>query len=1183
MICYRKAILILTLFLIISLSGFTGYTELSSSKNQRNTYSNQDVANYENTISESQMVELKSPSSPTELITPDGSEITGILHPVVIEQSGYQSIGDFVGRTDTGLNLLQEFTIDDTHGWQASAAEINVWNLNRLYVENGTFSEGYPGATLDPLGNVTYYPLGWDADSIDTLEYPDDAKLAGYDSSSSGYITVESQGGKVGQKAWGHAAGTRVVWSQLVQNNPYTEDFVLSFDYFYLRGPIDGTAGLQDITGNCSLAIFINGINVWNLSLLLLQQRGIWMSSGNVPLTINDPSSTFLFEIGLIIDESMVLNTDYDYDGDPLNLPDGIGNAYYITAFLDNLLLTGIMAPEFNQIDFTMNIDAFSSEIEGSSGIGYANITNSEYWTTDSISLVLSSNTSIMFEFNVRLLCHHFLNSSWTNDINEYGVFYSITSDQSAELDIFTYLGFLGVYDELQLRVYYSLDWQNFTVYDPFLTDVTVNCDQEINCVVIPTILLEALGWWQIHCQSPNYAYDASIERYDTDAFEWVNGTLFHSYDDARLSVTIKSGSFVPILSTPINFTWILANCSVWYESSTTSGQLGSAVSTSVTFGPTNTTAGYWSILFHWTNGSEIAYGCVMFTLHHRAAIENVYPGNLETPVGQPVTIVLRFYDEENGMLLINNGAEINGTWAGGVVQFEPNIVKNWWQADFNTAIVGAGIFDVIITSAASYFETTPLVITIKSEYLTSLAAPNGPLEPLIYGRAYSFDFAYTANYDESGIEDGVVEVTEEGSEWISVTETGNGHYNLTLIPLGLQDYSIRITFSKVGYANQTHYLNFLVKRVPIKVTFLSSLSNPELKPLEIKVEVTETDTDKPVTDANVTLNVLSQIGILYASEIMIEESPGVYVTTIIMPMAGEMTYSAEIYVEKENYELTQSFADTLVPTVDTNARLVQAVMGYSTQILFVIGVLASVIGGQKYYSRRRKLKQAKARVIKARIADANNLLGIIVLHKLSGVPIYSKIFKSGLEEGMLSAFITAIMHFRSEFDIASSTGEYRILPISDIVRAIPTENLICAFITITSASPEQETRMLNFARAVGMMLDDGLAQRPSKVVDAKTVKTLEWLFDDFVDGSLLREYRLGEKPLPRHLKCITDVITEDNKDQSFKLMNLIRLLESCGIDEDDAYILVMDAIENEYLIPLYQNNGLLENNEIDS
>ena len=1127
-----------------------------------------DIEYSQNPKSEFQNNPLTNNPSPSSEIIPAASEASGILDSRTVEQVGYYDTGSFEARTDTHLNCINNLPIDVENDWQASSAEIDIWNLNRLYTTNYTLDDGYPGINTNPSNNATHYPLGWNSTS--TTTDPTTTQISAYVDTDRSYVVVENQGKTLGtgiNERTQHALGTEILWTQVIDNAPYTEDFIFSTDFLYKIGPIDPALG-----SSITLIARLNGIEIWSTSLAMLSAHEIWYNSGNITVNLPGASSSMLFEIGLKINVTLSLYHDV-YD---------ILDAHYFTAYLDDISLTGVTPPDFNNIDFQLYVGGLSTPISGTSGIGSASIFNPLFWNDPIVPLLLTTNVSVSFEYEVRLENHRFLNSSWTNDINQHGVHYRITTANTSELIMFTYLAFIGLYDELTLRIYHPIDWDNFKILDPFLNDVTTNCNIETDYIEIPTILLDILGWWQIQCQSPNYGYDAFIEQYDSDLSHWVNGTIFHSYDTTRLSVALQYGSTIPILTTPVHFTWALANSSTWYESSTTSGLVGTAASSSVTFGPTNTTAGYWGVIYHWTNGSELAFGRIGFELHHQAEIEPIFLGDLETYVGLTVTIVIQFHDVENDLIILNDGTQINGTWTGGVVQFEPNVVKNWWEGSFNTALVGAGNFDVEIVSASSYFETEPLIVTIKSQYLTTLNAPNGPLEPLIYGRSYSFDFIYTANYDGSGIENAVVEIDEDGSDWVSVTELDNGHYNLTLTPLGLLDYSIRITFSKVGYENQTHYLNFLVQRVPIKVTFQTDLSGTEQRPLVVKVEITEVDTNRPVIDANVTLSVLSRVGVLYSSETMIEDSNGVYTATITMPIAGAMTYSAFIYVEKENYEMTQVFSKTLVPSINPNARLVQYLTDYSIPILFSIGIFIGAIVAQKQYSRKRTRKLILVRSIKSRFYDANNLLGIIVLHKLSGIPIYSKILKGGLEEGMLSAFITAIMHFRSEFDMASSTDEYKVLPISDIVRAVPTQNLVCAFITITSASPEQEKRMISFTRAIGMMLDETLSQRPTKVADVKTVKTLEWLFDDFVDGGLIRDYQIGEKSLPKQFNCIREVVMKDGEPQPFKPMNMVRLLQSYGIYEDDAYILVMNAIENEYIIPIISYELNSDGIEID-
>jgi hypothetical protein len=1086
----------------------------------------------------------------------------GVLNPITIEQRGYSSPGNVSARTDTRSNTKQSLAIDTSHDWVGSQVEADVWNLERLYVINGTFDEGYPGYTVNPNGTLVSYPYGWSA--VSSSSNIDQVQQVSYEESANRYVMVQNKPKLTnpGQKEYTHYANTTVLWNQTFENIPYADQFFLEFNYLYLQGPIHAS-----FASMFSLKVFINDAVVSSVNLSTLSKRGVWFDSGIIPVTIGTPSEIMTFKIGLAIDSTFIVDADIDYDGD------GIADGVTITVGLDDISLIGVASPSCEEVSLLLNIDGVTSPIIGSSGMGSGLLVNTSYWIVSPVSVEVTANTSVSFDFIVRLLNHRFLNSTATIDITQEGVAYVVHPSAGGSLELFTYLGILGLYDELVLRIYHPLDWQNFTILDPFLVDVTSNCTLESDYFEIPSTLLNRLGWWKILCQSPNYASSAIVEKYDNGTTHWVNETILHSYDISRVNVTLSSNGDFPVLSNAVNFTWTMPNGSIWYESSTISGSIGKTESSRITFGPMNTTAGPWGIIYYWTNGSELAYGYTGFALHHQAALEVAFSDNLETVVGQPLTVVLIFRDVENGLYLLNDGAEVIGTWSAGVIPFEPNIIKNWWQADFDTALVGAGNFDISLSSAAPYFETTPLIITIKSHFETSLDTPNGPLQPLIYGRSYSFDYTYSVHGNGSGIDGAMVGISGEGSEWTTVSNTGDGHYNLSLIPLGSRDYSILLSFSKEGYENQTHILSFLVDKIPIGVHLLSDPTGPEYQPLTIDIEVFETDTGKPVSNANVSLNIVKQDRLVQMDELEV----GIYRASIIMPVSGEATYNAKVIVEKENCEMKQDFSITLIPTFDANARLFQTVMNYSSQIIMFAGLAVAVIAGQKVFSRKRKRKHALARDIKARFSDANNLLGIVVLHKLSGVPIYSKILKGGFEEGILSAFITAIMHFRTEFDKRREKDDYIIIPISDIVRAVPTENLICAFITITSATKVLEGRMISYARAIGMMFDEVLSERPTQVVDAKTVKTFEWMFDGFVDGALLRSYQTGEKRLPKKLRCIEDVVNTSDGVDSFLLVNLIRLLETCGIDEDDAYLLVMDAIEQEFIVPIYPKNGSSE------
>ena len=1095
-------------------------------------------------------------------ISGEPTTTSGVLNPIQVEQSGYYSTGNTTARTDTSTETENVFPIDTDHDWQASTAEINIWDLQRLYVINGTFDEGVPGYTLNPNSTLDGYPYGWDAFSISTDL--DQNQLVSYDDTGRQYVSVQNQAEVTinPQHLYTHFAGTTVLWNQSVDITPYTDEFILSFDYLYLQGLLN-----PSFSGDFFIGVFIDGTLIYTVDLPSLPERGSWYSTGDVPITAAVTPGTTQFLIGLVINNTMVVDGDNDYDLD--SFPDGATNTQIITAYLDDVTFVAATPPDCDEVALEFSVNDATSPIIGVFGTGFSQIVNQSLWDQSVLGFSITSNTSISFDYSARLLNHRFLESRFTTNTLNTGVAYTIESGKSANLELYTYLGFLGVYEQLSLRIYHSNDWANFTVFDPFLSDVTSSCTVTLEYVSIPESILDRLGWWKIICDSPNYASSAVMERYDSGSTEWVNESTFHSNDNARFSVSIGTITEIPTLSYPVNFTWISSNSTTWYESSTLGGIGGDVSSNSVTFGPTNTTAGVWCVNYLWSNGSELAYDYELFALHHTASLESVYSDTLEILVGQPVSVYLRFRDSENGLYILNNGATVVGNWSSGDVTFIADIVKNWWQADFDTSGLNPGDYTIRIVSAAPYFETVPLIITVKAQSLADLSSPSGPLTPLIYGRQYSYDFFYFMSHNSTGIEGAFVNLTEDGAQWATIEDSGDGHYELSIIPLVIGDFSIRLTFSKVGYEIETHVVSFLVDPVPIEIESITSLVGLEQTPLDIELHIIESDTGNPVSSANVTLGIYRPGGALYVGDMMAETSPGTYTLTILMPISDSGTYTVRILVEKENYLMTQSFSAALVPTFDSNIRLFQTLVRYSWQIGLVAVIFVAVAAGQRARSRKNKRRHLTAVEIKHRFNDADNILGFLVLHKLSGVPVYSKIFKGGFEEGMLSAFITAIMHFRTELENSGESDEYKVIPISEVIRAVPTGNLICAFITMTSPSNEQESKMRSYSRAIGMMFDESLAQVSAQVIDTKMSNTFEWMFDDFMDGLLTRKYRVGVKKFPKQLRFIEKAIPLEEKDGVFSIHRLIRLLISSGTPVDDVYIRMLKAIDDEYIVPV--------------
>jgi hypothetical protein len=292
--------------------------------------------------------------------------------------------------------------------------------------------------------------------------------------------------------------------------------------------------------------------------------------------------------------------------------------------------------------------------------------------------------------------------------------------------------------------------------------------------------------------------------------------------------------------------------------------------------------------------------------------------------------------------------------------------------------------------------------------------------------------------------------------------------------------------------------------------------------------------------------------------------TPGVYYASFVMPSADGI-HHLEVSCEADNYILATPLSERLQPGRDLSTMLVRSVQQYSYLYLGIGALAVGLI--YRRSARKRRIRQNKITLaIKKRFDDVRSLLGVIVLHKDSGLPIYSKILREGLEESIISAFITAITSFRGEFDIESSSEEWGLIPISDIIRVISTDRLICAFITTGNPSAEQRERMIKFAKTVGFIFDDSMEEVPIVVLDHHTTLQFDSLFDDILDGALLGTYKLDDERKFPTSTCADERIARKHGEE-FKLEELATEIAACGLEEGRVYQAIMKALENQFLI----------------
>ncbi|MFW9799739.1 MAG: hypothetical protein ACFFD9_04845 [Candidatus Thorarchaeota archaeon] len=1272
--------------------------------------------------------------------------VDGILDPVQVKQSGVRVSENVTGRTDTGTNSMRNLTIDDQNGWFADAATLEVWNIRRLYVSNGTFEDGTSAWSTDfrdPIGTQTQ-----------NAEF----------NSSMEHVSVENIGPltNIPQQEYSHYAGSWVMWSQTVDNAPFTYNYSLSFSWLYESGPYDPVG--NDFLPEIWFGAFLDDIG-WIIDLTSWGPRDVWDS---ISLDVNPDwiSDPFVFEIGIYFPYDVDLRATIDYDDD--GYADGIDNAESIKVLIDDVSLVGRSVLDSEQVEMMFHAESQTANVTDAGVIDTAQITNPSLWTQGPLTIAITTNASVSLDYRTSLMSHRYVNSSWAADPARPGVSYSVSAGFSGELTFYTYVGSTGEYQNLTIRAILPVDWENATIRNPFLNDVTSQCSVEVGLITIPNSQLYSLGWWEITLQSPNYCKSVSTQKLNFGSGLWSDSSSFGSGNATRVQIEIGTSVETPEIDDPINVTWTMPNGTIWTEDSIVSVLYGAANSSQCVLDGLNTTAGEWSVIVHWVNGTEIALGQAMFDMYHAAALTLAQPqySTIETDSGLVVTNFLHYMDVDNGDYIMDGSASIVANWSGGQVFFSANLLRNWYEADFDTSLIGNGQFLVLVNASRPYFNNASCQFVVISTYqsdfwLTSVGGV--PIEAGLYenisidarfeleggpgidGAAIQMDYSgpsggltflgqsssgpgdYSINITSSmsgtymvtltgskqyhhngsdtftlivgeigtaltfangtadfarlgstyrlvvryanstnqgliGADVSVVDVTPSaGLSFGNATYVLDGYYSILLdlssaktftlvvkanltnhethfstftvtvseiptvlvldastatisadqahtIQFSLEDdlsnglqgaqifalsppeglsihsfldltgglYNITVEAPDTGtyqiafraylknYQNSTVGFTLIVKYVTMQIIDVQGLTATEGLPTTLSLRVIDSDTGTAVSGATVEFQIVTDLGPGLLEE-MVETSPGVYTASITMPSA-EGTSSLRVYVTRENHELEGSvFEATFVPIVSELGILTRTLQRLFP---FMALAVAAVVGlaGRRVYIRRQRERNLEAIIVKRRFDDVRSLLGVIVLHKHTGIPIFSKMVKGGLDETLVSGFVSAISTFRSEFNVGQE--DWVVTPISDIIRTVATQNLICAFISLSAPSRSQELRMVEFAETVGFVFDNMFTEPPVRALDEWTIIQFEALFDDILDGRLLKGYKVAElKGFPRKTKCIEERITKIDGVDGFELEELANEMTSCGFEEARVYKIIMEAIENENLV----------------
>ncbi len=883
-------------------------------------------------------------------------------------------LDDDAGDSDliqNGNTLFSEDTFYRFCGWRGEQLNVRIRNLRQLFALNGSYDTGYPGTNENPFWNEgedgIYYAEGWRARY--EKDPNDSRQRTSYSITDPRYTSIENEGYEDGSSpdAYRHYNNTVIYWYQLIENYQHVEIFKFSMNYLYQRGPI-GTNYADNFEFCFEVLSGTSLLWNWSIDPTNISQRGVWFSVDPITLEISNAPTVFEVRIVLKVNTASsyieISESDPDLDGDP-------ANARYLTFQIDDLSFVASDPPSFENVELAITVSPLETTfIQGIDGTGTISL-EYRYWEQSVISFSFSSNTTISFEYLVKITkMTKQSNSTFSLNLDNIGTLFKANLNLGVELSFYTYIQSYPGISDLGFIVHYPKDWQDPVVEDPFGQDITAETCVLQGVLEIPSGLADTVGWWKVQLTGVNYISSIINEQRTDQYSHWIESSILRNGEQMRSIATLSDGIPTTIDILDATFSWFTPVGDLWYSINVSSRNSTFIASPAVIFSSTNSSIGTWLITVYWINGTEVAYGSSSFDIYHRLTIFPKTP-SIEIESGEEFTAAVFLYDQDTGIAILS-GASVNGNWSTENIQFNPNLAKGWYEADFNSSFIGTGDFVILVTVELPYYDLDYCTINLR-------------------------------------------------------------------IPVAESLYMITLRASILG-------------AVVVIIAFCI------------------------------------------------------------------MTVSQRLY------------------TMYTTTR------------------------------------QFRLFALKGRLEDAKNLIGLLVIHRSIGLPIYSKIIKGGFQESLLSSFISALSQFRAEF--SWDEPKWTALPVTEVITVVLTDSLICAMITVEGSSSNQKTQLELFGRELGNLYDQDDDTIKKMTYQRELSNSLDSSFDTYFDWPLLRRYIGIKDDLPKKLLPVKNILEKMHVEKGVTVDALIKDMLLAGYKERRVYEIILEAVDGSYLIPVEQEDS---------
>ena len=217
----------------------------------------------------------------------------------------------------------------------------------------------------------------------------------------------------------------------------------------------------------------------------------------------------------------------------------------------------------------------------------------------------------------------------------------------------------------------------------------------------------------------------------------------------------------------------------------------------------------------------------------------------------------------------------------------------------------------------------------------------------------------------------------------------------------------VYLDFQHPNYKTKAFGFQLLVNQIEFKVDlvgFEDVVRVAKGGTLSIEIELLDPETSNLIENASVLYN--WQYGVGSLNEI----SPGVYTLTLKLPENLQGNFNFKIIVSKEGtvYKATEFSFLLTIGTPGIPAFLIWLILIAAAAIISVLGILS--LRSYIFIPRKRE-KLSKLLTRTQRYKDLQNIQAIVVIHRLSGIPLYSKSYSilEKQKKELFSGFVQAI------------------------------------------------------------------------------------------------------------------------------------------------------------------------------